>query len=185
MRTFLLLLALLLSGCSSNPGDELIRACSSNVQVDVMATGRILKEHPETLNYADSHGTTPLHAACAHWNFIVVSNLLQAGANPNAQDKDGNTPLHLALGAIEGQNYGASENLPGTPLTEQQKRARTQVQGQVAFQQSQNREDIVRYLLNKQADPTIKNNEGKTPLEFSSQSKPVYDQVLRKMGRSQ
>ncbi len=181
MRNVLLALAVFMIACSESPGDQMVRVCGSNAQVDVMAAGRLLKENPEVVKYANSHGTTPLHSACRVWNFFVVTSLLDAGADPNARDKDGNTPTHLALGAIEGQNYGAADNLPGTPLTEQQKQARSQVQSQVSLNQSVNRQDIVRYLINHKADFTIKNNEGKTPLEFSDQSRPVYDHVVNMM----
>lgn len=180
MRYLLLTLALFLTACGSNPGDELIRVASSNMQVDVMQADRIMREHPEAVKYANSEGTTPLHASCANWNFIITVNLLKAGADPNARDKKGNTPLHYALGAIEGMNYGSSQNLPGTPLTAQQQQARGQVQSAVAVNQARNREDIVRYLLNAKADVNITNNEGKTPLQFSEQSEAVYREVAPK-----
>jgi cytohesin len=180
-KRFFILCALFLVGCAGSPGDQMIQACSSNGQADVLQTTRLMKEHPDVVKYANSHGTTPLHAAARAWNFIVVANLLNAGADPNARDKDGNTPLHLALSAIVAQNQGASQNLPGQPLTEADKQKRDAVQGAVAIVQEQNREDIVRYLLSKGADATIKNNEGKTPPEFSEQSQKVYERVLNMM----
>ncbi|MCJ1277945.1 hypothetical protein MMC21_005759 [Puttea exsequens] len=46
---------------------------------------------------ASHAGYTPLHAAALFGNADMVKFLLQRGANPNAQGKEGETPLHLAL----------------------------------------------------------------------------------------
>lgn len=43
-------------------------------------------------------GWTPLHAAAYNGHKKLVAYMLTNGANPNAQDADGNTPLHLAAG---------------------------------------------------------------------------------------
>lgn len=183
MRAWLgfLVLALLVAGCGSNPGDELIRVSSSKMQVDILAMGRIVDKNPEAVKYANSDGTTALHAACKVWNYVAVGRLVGAGADVNARDKLGNTPLHYALGAIEAQNQGASKGMPGTPLTAEQKVARNNVQAGVTFAQENDRDDIVKFLLKSKADATIKNNEGKTPPEFSSQSQKVYEYAVRRV----
>lgn len=41
-------------------------------------------------------GRTALHAAALNGHKKLIAYLLTCGANPNAQDKEGNTPLHLA-----------------------------------------------------------------------------------------
>ncbi len=45
-----------------------------------------------------ARGWTPLHAAAYNGHKKLVAYMLTSGANPNAQDADGNTPLHLAAG---------------------------------------------------------------------------------------
>ena len=42
-------------------------------------------------------GRTPLHISCLLGDDAIVRLLLKCGADPQAQDNDGNTPLHLAL----------------------------------------------------------------------------------------
>ena len=46
-----------------------------------------------------SDGLTPLHAAVLAGNQLALDALLAAGANPNARDTEGRTPLDLALAA--------------------------------------------------------------------------------------
>jgi len=47
-------------------------------------------------NVRNRQGQTPLHIAALHGNVRLAGLLLSRGTNPNAQDNDGNTPLHLA-----------------------------------------------------------------------------------------
>ncbi len=48
------------------------------------------------VNEKDAQGHTPLHLAVGRGDLETVRVLLDAGANPNAQDQDGVTPLTLA-----------------------------------------------------------------------------------------
>jgi ankyrin repeat protein len=45
----------------------------------------------------DEHGRTPLHLAIIDGNIEECKRLLQEGADVNAQDNDGNTPLILLM----------------------------------------------------------------------------------------
>eukprot|EP01125_Pyxidicula_operculata_P012819 TRINITY_DN4221_c0_g1_i1.p1 TRINITY_DN4221_c0_g1~~TRINITY_DN4221_c0_g1_i1.p1 ORF type:complete len:277 (-),score=60.93 TRINITY_DN4221_c0_g1_i1:883-1692(-) len=51
----------------------------------------------QCLNIQDNNLLTPLHWALKRGHFGVVKSLVGCGANVNCSDKDGQTPLHLAL----------------------------------------------------------------------------------------
>ena len=54
---------------------------------------------PNVLNHQDSRGDTALHAASCNGNDECLTLLLQAGAEPNFQNRKGHTPAHLAKDA--------------------------------------------------------------------------------------
>jgi len=76
------------------PNLEVLKVLIEKIGVDVnvqLAKSRF-SHHEE--------GRTALHivASCAEWwHLHALKNLLENGANPNIQDKDGNTPLHIAV----------------------------------------------------------------------------------------
>jgi trichohyalin len=51
------------------------------------------------LNYQDQRGDTAVHAAACNGNHDCLQLLLQSGAEPNLQNKKGNTPSHLVKNA--------------------------------------------------------------------------------------
>lgn len=60
----------------------------------------LLTQYDMDVNIADKHNITPLHVACERQNLYVVRMLLDLGANVNACDENGNTPLYFASGRI-------------------------------------------------------------------------------------
>jgi hypothetical protein len=100
----------------------------------------IRSELPKAVNFCIKHGADPnaidsghgyeqtaLHAAACEGNEKITRLLLEAGANPNARDKEGATPLHIAVqhgNAIEvaialiekGADVNAQESNGQTPL---------------------------------------------------------------------
>jgi len=66
--------------------------------------GRIARElidHGINIDSVNNEGQTPLHVAASKGNNEVVKILVSLGADINAKDTDGNTPLMLSKGEIE------------------------------------------------------------------------------------
>lgn len=68
-----------------------------DANVAVAAVERaIVDGAPLEAQTADTHETA-LHLACNYSRVTVAAHMLDRGADSNAQDKDGNTPLHKAV----------------------------------------------------------------------------------------
>jgi len=121
--------------------------------------------------------STALIDAAADGNIEVVKQLLAAGANVNAKNKWGGTPLHWAargghkeiveLLIAKGANVNAKNDEDGTPLHLAADRGHT---------------EVVELLITKGADVNAKDDEGETPLDQAGTSWPETADLLRKHG---
>jgi ankyrin repeat protein len=107
--------------------------------------------------------STALHEASRRGHIEVVRILLELGADPTAQDKDGETPLHSAsrMGKVEairvllelGADPTAQDKYGETPLHSASRMGKV---------------EAIRVLLELGADPTAQDKNGETPLHSAS-----------------
>ncbi len=129
---------------------------------DVAEVKRLIAERPELLNEGNHLGYTPLRLAVER-SPAVVAALLDAGADTEAADAYGSTPLHyavlnradrevLALLLEHGADVNARDNQGQAPLHLAAKRHRV---------------DAARLLLGQGAQVNARDDGGRTPLSYA------------------
>ena len=126
-------------------------------------TVEILLSHNANPNLrAKENGYTSLHMPTYRGYGKIVKMLLSAGANPNVQDNDGDTPLLLA--AREGHN-----NIVKILINENADLDIKNNNGDTALALAsyRNHQEIAKLLLETQANPNIQAKDGSTALSFA------------------
>jgi ankyrin repeat protein len=148
------------------PSWMLPRACRPDVSSNELHRVQVLLEYGANLEDRDRHGHTALHYAVRSGQLPLIILLLERGADPNAPDAKGLTPLlHLAktrsrldpLAVLEllvahGAQVDARDEQEGTLLMHCAR------QSQVA---------AVRWLLAHGADHSLRNRHGKRALDLA------------------
>jgi len=143
-------------------GDELGHAIFDG---DTDKVAALLKTHPDLAVTTNTLGATPLDIAVIGRQLKVIQLLLVNGANPNAKDSLGDTPLLTAVmfdfdsaNVVEmlltnKADVDATNNKGDTPLH---------------FAAMLGRYNPAKVLLDYKADVNAKDNEGNTPLHFAA-----------------
>ena len=113
--------------------------------------------------YRDNRSRGHLHLTAAQGDADFVNELLKMGANYKACDKEGNTPLHLAA---RGGHHGAVVRLLeyGDEIVNYQNKAGETPLHEVA---GRGHRDTIEALMMYGADPTIRDNRGRTALDVA------------------
>jgi ankyrin repeat protein len=144
---------------------------------------RILLMHGAEPNAKNNDGETALHRSLAHPNpdirnvaYDLVPILLEHGAKPNVANKEGKTPLHLTF-ELEPKGCGYYDVEDAEVFTARLVLLLLEHDANVNVQDKDKKipllltielmmYDITRVLLARGADPTVKNDGGKTPLHL-------------------
>lgn len=115
------------------------------------------------VNVRDSQGNTPLKYASAEPFPNAIRALLALGASVNLADNNGFTPLHCV--ASHGFYDKALEMAELLVQAGADLNARSSCLGYVPLHEVRTT-GMIDYLLDHGADPSIRNSEGQTPLEY-------------------
>ncbi len=125
------------------------------------------------VNFVDRSGCTPLHCAIGHNGIGIAEMLLEKGGRLNAADREGNTPLHWAVsfacvgGMTQGEWLAKNQN-NAADREEEIVIFTFDVLGVRLFRKCVGYiPEMVTFLLAHDADTSIKNKSGCTPIEVA------------------
>jgi ankyrin repeat protein len=135
---------------------------------------RLLIERGVNVNATGAYGFTALHCAAEEGHAEVLVVLLREGAHANVRSDAGKTPLMCAcdsghLGVVK----MLVQHMEGGRLEERSDCGRTALH----YAAAGGHMEVVRFLLLAGADPTITNNQGRTPR--ASAELIAYSESLR------
>ena len=156
-----------------NEGRTPLHMAAQNGHDEVCAT--LLAAQGVDVHAKDIVEWTPLHNATLNGKSEVVRFLLEKGADATLRDKHGRTPLHFAaqyghevlcatLLEAQGVDVNAKDNDEWTPLH---------------LASLKGNAEVVRFLLEKGADATLRNIRGSTPLDLTTNRE--IQQMLSKL----
>lgn len=148
----------LASTASSDPRTLGIHVAASAGSVPMIT---LLHKHRTDMKIQNEHGETPLHLACRSSSSEAVKLLLDLGADIDALDGSGASPLFRA--AYEGQKDNVAVLLSWSPSPDLNIQRAQDEDGWTALHAAYDNPEITRMLLEAGADPTIKSNNGDPP----------------------
>ncbi|ORX49588.1 ankyrin, partial [Piromyces finnis] len=119
---------------------------------------RLITRNNESINIRDDKGNTLLHIACQRGDKDMVKCLIDNGANIFIQNNNDDTPVALAEKNDDKKKININaQNNKGLTL--------------LHYAWEQGNEKIVKYLIEKGADTSIKSNNRSTSLHWACKSK--------------
>jgi ankyrin repeat protein len=137
---------------------------------------KLLGTTGNTLDARDANGDTALHRAARGIHGDPVEDLIAGGADLNATNHQGRTPLHAAVKdlCVWGEASPLQLILRGKPnLNARDNEGHTALH-LLVLSESAFREESVRALLDAGADPNLRDNEGRTPLLVLLEKSPSW-----------
>jgi ankyrin repeat protein len=132
-------------------------------QGDLGKVKAVLKDNRDLVNAKDSSGRTPLHAAAAWGREDVAQLLVRNGADVNARDNYGHSPLEIALNSL---NSGSHKALVDLLLAN---KAKIEMLLHKQAEEPYLRRESVELLLSRGTDINAKDYKGRTPLHVTAE----------------
>lgn len=127
---------------------------------------QLLLEYGAMMDVKDFDGDTPLHNAVLEEQPEAIDALLCAGANPEIRNEPGGfTPFHLACGR---NNFRSVELL--FPFVTDINHTNASGCTSLMLAVKAGLDDVIKFLLEKGADPHCKNNEGEMVIDLALRS---------------
>ena len=151
---------ILMGGECPPDAPELIRALHSACANGNEELASLLIEHGVNVNARDERGKSALECAVAALETHIIKLLILKGAEVNAMNNDGYTPLHQAIESEVDEDMYPSDGIRKRPMGE-----------------------IVKLLIESGANVNAKTLEGETPLHFAlSLNHKAAQVILREHG---
>jgi ankyrin repeat protein len=129
--------------------------------------------NPTLINRPDAKGDSPLHRAVRGFDQAPVADLIAAGADVNATNRLGRTPLHAAVETLGTWPSPLLKLLEAKPNVNARDAKGMTPLHLIALSQSPFAEEATKALLRAGADPNARDNRGRTPLHlFLSGKRP-------------
>ncbi|MFS0918991.1 ankyrin repeat domain-containing protein [Brevibacillus sp. 179-C 1.1 NHS] len=128
---------------------------------DTELVRKIVTKQPELLQEKDEYEFSVLHGAVMTDDIDLIAYLVAHGADVNAKNDEGITPLHIVLYPEVAEILIAH----GADIHASAYDGSTVLHTQVA--DGEERVDVVEVLLAKGANPNQKNNAGQTPYDIA------------------
>ena len=126
----------------------------------------LVKASVAAVNSATDDGTTALHCAIASGNPVIVSRLLDFGAQPNVADHDGRTPLWLAVHKEDARIAALLLDYKADPNCRVGKNRLTPLMAAA----KNGRIEVANLLLDRGADPRLVAEDGRTAAQFAREN---------------
>jgi ankyrin repeat protein len=131
---------------------------------------KLITDHD--INTRNKYGENLLHTAIAYGQKEIALDLISRSIDTNAQDKKGQTPLHILFAQ---PNIELTKKILGEIIEKVVEINTTDSYGNTslwcAVFNARGKYDSVVLLLSKGANPNIKNKAGRSPLDFAIQIK--------------
>jgi ankyrin repeat protein len=129
-------------------------------------------EGKQDLDIRNENGETILHAACFVGNLQVVKALMDHGADPNATDHDGFTPLHTLMEGLGGSEN--TEEVLSFMLSKSANLHKKNLSGKTILHIACEKGETgwAEKILDQGADVNVRDNEGNSPLHLISDQNP-------------